>query len=390
LATVASSAARTPILDRLEPLPPPVPQMSSSRRFFVGAAIGGAVAALFLMTSLARSPAVRWIGDAFRNVSPADVALAGVTSILVVIAMHECGHALAGWLAGFRIHSIRVNRFEIHWPFRVALYRGSQSGAGGWVVCTPGMGDHLAVRSAIMVAGGPLTNLLSAVIVFALPYPKGPWSMMFVFVSLVIGGANLFPFRARGVVSDGYRLLMLVRDRARAERWLASLKLVNDMVNGVPAEKLAPEFITMATAVKDDSVDTVSAHAIAYAAAFHRRDIAEAARLLEVCLQYSCFAPPLLREALMTDAVIFHARRRHDAERAAAWLAGMPEKTQLPWLRHLAEAAILEAHRDLDGARAKLDAAEVVVRARGNPAQQSISLRSIARWQDDLARSGSR
>jgi hypothetical protein len=362
--------------------------MSSSKRFVVGAAVATAVAALFFLSSWAHSPALRWIGDGLRNVNAADVALAGVVSILVVIAMHEYGHALAGWIAGFRIHSIRVNRFEIHWPLKISLYRGSQSGAGGWVVCTPATTDHLAVRSAIMVAGGPMTNVVSAIIVSALPFAKGPWSVMFILVSLVIGGSNLLPLRGRGVVSDGHRLVMLLRDRARAERWLASLKLANDMVDGVPPENLSPAFITMATGVKDDSVDTVSAHAIAYASAFHRRDVAEAARLLEVCLQYSCFAAPLLRETLMTDAVIFHARRRHDVERAAEWLAGMPEKTQLPWLRHLAEAAILEARRDLDGARAKLDAAEVVVRARGNPAQRSISLRSIARWQDDLAREG--
>jgi hypothetical protein len=376
----------TPILDRLEPLPPLVPHMSSSKRFLISTATGAAVASLFVFTMGTRSPAVRWIGDAFRHVSPVDVALAGVVSILVVIAMHEAGHAFAGWLAGFRIHAIRVNRFEIHWPFKVSLYRGSRSGAGGWVVCTPGTADHLAARSAVMIAGGPLTNLLSAVVVSVLPFAKGPWSIMFVLISVVIGGSNLLPFRGRGVVSDGHRLLMLLRDRARAERWLASLKLTNDLVDGVPAENLSPEFIAMATAVKDDSVDTVSAHAIAYASAFHRREIAEAAQLLEVCLQYSCFGTPMLREALMADAAIFHGRRRHDAERAADWLASMPDKPQLSWVRDLAEAAVLEARCDPDGARGKLDAAERLVRARGNPAQQSISLQSIARWRDDLAR----
>ncbi len=380
-----SKPASTPILDRLEPLPPLVPHMSSSTHFLIGAVTGSLVACLFLLGTWARVPAVRWIGDAFRHVSPFDVALAGVVSILVVIAMHESGHALAGWLAGFRIHTIRVNRFEIHWPFKVSLYRGSRSGAGGWVVCTPGTTDHLAARSAVMIAAGPLTNLLSAVVVCALPFVKGPWSVMFVLISVVIGGSNLFPFRGRGVVSDGHRLLMLVRDRARAERWLASLKLTNDLVDGVQPENLSPAFIVMATAVKDDSVDTISAHAIAYASAFHRRDVAEAARLLEVCLQYSSVGTPMLREALMADAAIFHARRRHDAERAAEWLADMPAKTQLPWLRHLAEAAILEARSDADGARLQLDGAERLVRARGNPAQQSIALRSIARWREDLA-----
>jgi hypothetical protein len=373
----------TRILDRLEPLPPPVRQMSSSRRFLIGAAIGVAVALPLVFT---RSSAVHWIADALRDQSAADVALAGVVAIFLVIGMHEAGHAIAGWLAGFRIHSIRVNRFEIHRPFKISLYRGSRSGAGGWVLCTPTTADHLALRSAVMVAGGPMTNLLSAAIVYALPFAKGPWSVMFMFVSVVIGGSNLFPFRNRGVASDGHRLLMLVRDRASAERWLAWLKLVNDMIDGVPAEQLSAAFIAMATAVKDDSVDTVSAHAVAYASAFHRRDTPEAARLLEVCLQYSSFGSPMLREALMADAAIFHGRRRHDATRAAEWLADMPEKPQLPWLRDLAEAAVLEARDDADGARTKLDAAERLVRARGNPAQQSISLRTIARWRDDLAR----
>ena len=382
MTTDTRSSTRTPILDRIEPLPPPVRQ-SSSKRFLVGAVIGAAVGAVLMLTSWARS--LRWIGDALRNASMYDVALAGVVAILLVIAMHEAGHAIAGWLAGFTIHSIRVNRFELHWPFKISFYRGSRSGAGGWVVCTPGKTDHLAIRSAVMVAGGPMTNLLSVLVVLALPVAKGPWSVMFVFVSAVIGGSNLFPFRSAGVVSDGYRLWTLVRDRAGAERWLASLKLVNDMVEGVPAEKLSPDFLKMATAVKDDSVDTVSAHAIAYASAFHRRDVAEAARLLEVCLQYSCYCSPLLREALMADATIFHGRRRGDADLAAAWLSSMPEKTQLPWLHDLAAAAVLEARRDAHGARTKLDAAEALVRARGNPAQQSITLRSIARWRNDLA-----
>src|SRR4029450_13685277 len=84
--------------------------------------------------------------------------------------------------------------------------------------------------------------------------------------------------------------------------------------------------------------------ALASSAASHRHEDDEAAERLETCLAHSGHAAPVVREALMSDAAVFQARRRKRADLAAQWLAEIPVKTQNPWLRSRAEAAILESN----------------------------------------------
>lgn len=51
------------------------------------------------------------------------------------------------------------------------------------------------------------------------------------------------------------------------------------------------------------------------------------------------------------------------ADVAEQWLAGIPAKTQHPWFRFRAEAAILEAKGDINGAMKKLDETETAILA---------------------------
>ena len=70
--------------------------------------------------------------------------------LLPATAVHEAGHAIAGRLLGFRVHSIRVWRIEIHAPFRLGWYRGPRSGVGGWAILSPDQMENLAPRAAAM------------------------------------------------------------------------------------------------------------------------------------------------------------------------------------------------------------------------------------------------
>jgi hypothetical protein len=195
---------------------------------------------------------------------------------------------------------------------------------------------------------------------------------------------NLVPFRGRAVVSDGGRILMLLRNHARGERWLAMLKLVEEMRTGVPQEKMTPEFIAKAVAIEDNSPDTVVAFALAYAAAFWQRKDDEAAKMLETCLRHCNLAAPSQRQGLMSDAAIFQAHRRKRIDLAEQWLADIPEKTEFPWLRPRGEMAILGARGDIAGALKKLDEVEKMVLAVPNEAVREISLRGVRRWRVEL------
>jgi len=337
------------------------------------------------MRSLARdfSVGMNQIFPGHSTFGPLLLTVFAFPASFIAVAIHELAHALVGVMVGFRFISLRIGRLQFDRPFRISLYKGRGTGAGGWASLFPVKQDKLIWRAIAMLLAGPLSNLLSIAVLLALSYSKGTFSIVFIYVSAFLGLVNLIPVRGRAVISDGGRILMLLRNRAQGERWVAMLKLVEEMRTG-PPEKMTPEFIAKVIAIEDKSPDTVTAHAIAYAAAFWGHKDDEAARLLETCLRHSSLAAPSQRQGLAVIAAIFQARRRRRADLAQQWLADLPPKTEFPWLRPQAEAAILEVQGNLDGARAKLDEVETLISASPNQAIRQMSLPNVQRWKSEL------
>jgi hypothetical protein len=312
------------------------------------------------------------------------IALISAGTFFLAVAIHELGHCLVGLWVGFSFNSLRIGRLQIDRPFRLSFYRGKGTGAGGWAAMFPVKQDKLVWRAAAMIFAGPAVNLLSVTVMLLLPFPPGLASRLFALFSLILGAFNLLPFRNRAVHSDGSRLLMLLRNRTRGERWVALMKLVAELRDGAMPESLSPDYLRKATALRDASPDTVGAHALAHSAAFHQHKDAEAAQALEVCLQYAGYASPAMRQALMSDAAVFQARRRNRVDVAEQWLAAMPQTTEIPWLRLRGQAAILEARGDKEGALKKLDEVERQMLSVPNQTQREVSLRSLQRWKAEL------
>lgn len=165
---------------------------------------------------------------------------------------------------------------------------------------------------------------------------------------------------------------------------MAMMKLGAELKEGVPLEDLSADFLAKAVAIKDNSPDTVIANALAYGAAYSQHDDAQAAEYLETCLHYSPYAPPNMRQALMSDAGVFQARKRKRIDLAEQWLAAMPGKTEIPWLRAMVEAAILEAKGDIEGALMQLEAIEKLVLAALDRAPRERAYRSLLKWKSEL------
>lgn len=311
-------------------------------------------------------------------------SLATYLSWFAAMAVHECAHALVGACMGFRFNSLRISRLEFHRPFRISLYKGRGTGAAGWATMFPVKQNHLIPRAVAMFLAGPGTNLLSVGLVLLLPISRGIFAASFVFWSLLVGLINLVPLRSRAMLSDGKRILMLLQNREQGERWLALIRLGAELGNGVMPEALSPEFLAKALSVCDRSPDTVAAYAIAYAKAFYEENENEAARFLEICLQFAGCTAPIMREALMSDAAVFQARKRNDLDRAEQWLADIPQRTELPWMRARAEAAILEAKGNTESALRKLFEIETMISAMPDKARREITLRFHRRWIEEL------
>lgn len=302
--------------------------------------------------------------------------------LFAVTAVHEFGHLILGFIVRFRFVSIQFGVLQISHPFHVALKSLPKTGASGYVRMIPGTSQDLRFRALLYIIGGPLANLVAGTIVL---YPGLSFgAKSFAIISILTGAANLVPFRQVSMISDGKRILSILRNDQQSERWLSLLQLIAELRNGTEPKNLSQDFLAKAITLKDDSPDTVAAYALAYTAALQGKSADEASRLLETCLEYAGFAPPAMREALKGDAAVFQARKRKRVDLAEEWLADVPQKTEYPWIRSQGEAAILEAKGDICGAITKLEEVEKIVIATPNQALREMSLRGVRRWKAEL------
>ena len=398
-------SSSTPILDRQLPVPPVMEPSTKTivAEIIYGLILGTVLPLLFASMISASSellwthqpiPGIKgWLAQLATN-SLGGSSLAFVLILIIVspllamfaaFVVHELGHFIAGLFTGFQLLAIHIGSLQIVPPFHLKWSpKDRLPGAAGMAALVPIHSRNLRSRAIIMLLGGPAINLVTGfALAFLLP-SYGLLSAWFIFFSVMLGVVNLVPFRRLAMHSDGKRILMLLRNSHQGERWLALLKLRADLESGTEFENSSPEFIAIATAVHDDSPETVMAYLIAHLLAFSRHDDLEAARLLEICLKYSGSATPQLRESVLTQAALFQARRRKRAALAEQWLAELPEKTIVPQNRVHAETAILEAKGDVPGALKKLDEAEAIVLKSAEPYRRDLSLKYLRSWRAEL------
>jgi hypothetical protein len=385
----------TPILDRLVPIPEAT---KGSGRGLI-AAISAVCLSLVFIGGMIWSPT--FLALAERIIRPVqhflDTTLGSIAFswgpliipallpflLCAVIVVHEVGHLVCGLCVGFRLMSIRFGPLRISPPFRVSVRFERKTGAAGLVSMIPGKSENLRSRAVVFILGGPVANLLAGFFILFLKI-GGPTASVFAALSILVGAANLVPFRHLALISDGKRLLMLLKNTGQGERWLAILQLAAELRSGIEPENLSPDFIAKAIAVRDESPDTAIGYVFAYTAAWYKDAPDKAAQLLETCLEYSQFSSPMMREALRCSAAVFQGRKRNRVDLAEQWLSEIPEKTFFPGLRLQAESATLEAQGNIGDALKKLDEIQTSLMTIHDSNQRSVSLRSVQRWRGEL------
>lgn len=243
--------------------------------------------------------------------------------------------------------------------------------------------DNLRWRALIFVFGGPLANILLTLVV-VVSAPQSALVGMLALYSAIIGFCNLIPFINVGFMSDGKRMLILLRNDAHGHRWLTLMRLNADIRNGVPIEDLSRDLMEQAISVCDESLDTIVSHAIAYASSWARGETEETAKYIETALQYSGYAPAVMRQALFADAAVFQGSRRKNARLAREWLSSISAMPPVPGVRLRIDAAILQAEGDYQAALSKVDEIEKIFMVQPASPQKDGSLKGLQRWHDVL------
>lgn len=263
-----------------------------------------------------------------------------IAAVLLVLFLHEGGHALAGILLRMRVTAFIVGPFrwtleDGHWQFEFrALDLISFLGAAAVV---PAEMTNFRRRKFLQVAAGPITSLLTGgIAVFAILHAPGhmwaaAWRVIayFATISLVVAFLNFIPFKIGSAYSDGAKLYQLRRDGLWADyhRLIAA-------VHATKVTELRPRDYDIATAERAAGtiargVDELNMHLCAYAHYLDNGQLAEARTALlkaESLCNGSSLEPA---EHWYSELVFAHAFLGRDAAAARRWWNRMLSRESL-------------------------------------------------------------
>ena len=280
------SPTSTPVLDVFRPLPPQTKESLSAGEYFLASSL-----AILTLVALPSLRAVVEIAPGYW------AALIPVIAALSAGFAHEMGHILAGWLSGFRPKQIKIGTLHLGRHARCGEpYCGDVITLGA-AVLEPRVSDQddatLRRRLLFLMLGGPLASILLAGALEIALYVVPAWISLSLsacmwgphFPALMAIAASLPDVNRRGIFSDGARLLMLLRNDAKAERWLSNIRCQIALNQGRHPRDWDQACVARAAAVSDDSRDAYVARWLAYLWAAERQDITCATKYLEGALE---------------------------------------------------------------------------------------------------------
>jgi Peptidase family M50 len=285
----------------------------------------------------------------------------GLLAILLVLLVHELGHLLGGHLVGFRaflliIGPFRFERSAAGWSMRLNT---SLALSGGLAGSAPTDTRDLRRRTAIMVAAGPLASILLALIAgfgaysFALTstIATAPFLNALTFFTLItiavmsagIALVTLIPGRTSGFLTDGARLLRLLRGGPVAARDSALQAIGGSSLSGIRPRDWDPSLLHDACALEDGSAFAFNALQLMQIHTADRGDINESLLRLRALLTMMDRIPKSQVAGIHLDAARQFALAGSLDEARVQRNQAVGPVMFAPHLKPFADAAILAA-----------------------------------------------
>jgi hypothetical protein len=379
------SPTSTPVLDVFRPLPPQTKDSLSAGEYFLASSL-----AILTLVALPSLRAVIETGPGYW------AALIPLVAALLAGLTHQSGHLLAGWLSGFRLSQIKIG----------PLHLGRHAHCGepycgdvlilGVAMLEPRVTDQvdsaLSRRLLLLLLGGPLANLLLAgALEIALYIAHQGFVVSFslhvgaTFSALIAIAALVPDVNRRGIFSDGARLLMLLKNDARAERWISNIRCQIALNQGRHPREWDQHCVARAAAVSDDSRDAYVARWLAYLWAAERQDITCATKYLEGALEVLSYSTPKLRDHLFLEAAVFQAWFRDNPSKALFWVYRIRNNKLTRLQKQRLDIALLWSEGRLFDAWEKLGTG-FLAELRGLPASpgRALAEESAAEWKRQM------
>lgn len=284
--------------------------------------------------------------------------------LLLAVAFHEAGHALAGAAVGMRFAQWQIGPLHVNRQYRPhrVTWNWKSWFAGGRVDVRPRLTSHLALRMGLLTAAGPAVSLLVAAAVYLLALSAirhGQPLLADLLAAFWVVAATLFwisiaPHRRVGQMSDGSILGILSRATPERERWLAQIRMVTALETGVRPSAWPPEEVA-ALLAESNGPGMEGSLFLAYLAALDHGDWAAAGERLTRWAKETAPLPTAWRFAA-AEAVWFFLMRRDDEPAARHWRQLLEERAGAGTGGHLrGECAIALLDGNPEAIRSALD-----------------------------------
>jgi len=282
-------------------------------------------------------------------------------SYYLCLVLHEGGHALSACFLRYRVLCYVVGPLEIvrkrHY-YRIGWHK-SINLFSGYVSALPLDTRHLRLREMLVFASGPLANLLQTVLcLLCLSSPGLNLSFSSIWFFRITAGiaflacvGNCLPLRTcTGSFSDGAAMLLLLKGGPPVKRWLAIDALSIQIAEGKLPREWDVQYMQQALCSPERSLDNLAGYTFAYCRALEEGDVTQAREFLERRLALRKRMSVAQRRWLALEAAFFEARYHQNAQAARVWLALAKNSGKGRCARFRAEAAILLAEGDKEGA----------------------------------------
>lgn len=331
----AGHAGETPSDAPSPPLPSPQPPATAAKQpggkswlvLLVCTLIGGVFGAMIGKALRGVGEAPDWMTVRFAGMTLWHVALVPLWMWLAVV-LHELGHLAGGLMRGMRFLLLIVGPLRLRRTADGLRWDWVRHGGtfAGLAAAIPDATRDQRVQSLWLIAGGPLANLLLALLAFALaaalPNHAGGHALMFGVLSTLMFVVNALPMRVRGLMTDGFQFRELVRGGGAVQQRLALATLMAQTLSGIRPRDWDRDALQRTLSNTDgEPLRDVPSWLLAYSVALDTGEIAEAGGYIDrIAAGYAAF-PAGLRDSLACEIAYFNARHRGDAATAERWMA---------------------------------------------------------------------
>ena len=284
---------------------------------------------------------------------------------MLVLAIHEGGHAIAGELVGMKLLRFVIGPFQWFtrygkWKFKFHA-RSLVSFVGFTLVASP-QKDNFRERKIVEVAAGPIANLISGLIasIAAFTAPGRPWEQSwnifayFATISLLGCVFSLVPYRInQSGYSDGAKIYQLLKRGLWADYHCALAGVYSSQVSPLRPREYDIDTLQRAAGQIAHGQNELSLHLFAYSYHLDRGEFREADRALNRAESiYETLALTIPAE-WHGPFVFGNAFLRRDAARARLWWERL-ESQNPPYLNKeysTCRSALLWAENRLEEAR---------------------------------------